>query len=95
VEVFHETETDELILLDGMHRWRASLAYGFAELPCLMMDRDRAEVCRGYVPRRRGYERLLTEPSLCKINDMRHVSILRHDLTAAVHSLKYRLIATI
>jgi hypothetical protein len=51
VEVFHEPATDELILLDGMHRWRASLAYGFAELPCLMMSRDWADVCRGYVPR--------------------------------------------
>jgi RHS repeat-associated protein len=27
VEVFYEPETDELVLLDGMHRWRASLAY--------------------------------------------------------------------
>jgi hypothetical protein len=51
VEVFYEPETDELILLDGMHRWRTSLAYGFAELPCLMMDRDWAEVCRRYVRR--------------------------------------------
>ena len=51
VEVFHETETDELILLDGMHRWRASLAYGFAELPCLMMTREWAEEFRGYVQR--------------------------------------------
>jgi hypothetical protein len=50
VEVFYEPETDEFIFLDGMHRWRASLAYGFAELPCLMIDRDWAEVCRGYMP---------------------------------------------
>jgi hypothetical protein len=50
VEVFYEPETDELILLDGMHRWRASLAYGFADLPCLMMTREWAEEFRGYVP---------------------------------------------
>jgi ParB-like chromosome segregation protein Spo0J len=51
VEVFYEPKTDELVLLDGMHRWRASLAYGFAELPCLMMTREWAEEFRGYVPR--------------------------------------------
>lgn len=51
VEVFYEPTTDELILLDGMHRWRALLAYGFVELPCLMMTREWAEEFRGYVPR--------------------------------------------
>jgi hypothetical protein len=50
VEVFYESQTDELILLDGMHRWRASLGYGFAELPCLMMTRVWAEEFRGYMP---------------------------------------------
>jgi hypothetical protein len=49
VEVFYEPQADELILLDGMHRWRASLAYGFAEIPCLMMTREWAEEFRGYV----------------------------------------------
>ena len=50
VEVFYEQETDELILLDGMHRWRASLAYGFAEIPSVMMTREWAEEFRGYAP---------------------------------------------
>jgi hypothetical protein len=51
VEVFYEPSTDELTLLDGMHRWRAPLAYGFAELPSLLMTREWAEEFRGYVPR--------------------------------------------
>jgi ParB-like nuclease domain len=53
VEVFYETATQphQFVLLDGFHRWRASLAYGFRELPCLLMERDWAEVCRGYVRR--------------------------------------------
>jgi hypothetical protein len=50
-EVFYEQEEDQLILLDGMHRWRASLAYGFAEIPCLLMTREWAAEFRGYVRR--------------------------------------------
>jgi hypothetical protein len=38
-------------LISAGDRWRASLAYGFAELPCLMMTRDWAEEFRGYARR--------------------------------------------
>ena len=65
VEVFYEPETDELILLDGMHWWRASLAYGFAELPCLAVTRERAEEFRGYAPRPQSSARRIS--SLCRI----------------------------
>ena len=40
---------EQAALLDGMHRWRISLAAGFTHLPCLCKSRDDAEVAYGYV----------------------------------------------
>jgi hypothetical protein len=48
VEVFYEPSTTEFHLLDGAHRWRASLAFGFPQIPCELKTRDFAEVARGY-----------------------------------------------
>jgi hypothetical protein len=48
VEVFYEPRTTEFHLLDGAHRWRASLAFGFPQIPCELKTRDFAEVARGY-----------------------------------------------
>jgi hypothetical protein len=48
VEAFYEPRTTEFHLLDGAHRWRASLAFGFRQIPCELKSRDFAEVARGY-----------------------------------------------
>jgi hypothetical protein len=48
VEVFYEPRTTEFHLLDGAHRWRASLAFGFPQIPCEFKTRNFAEVARGY-----------------------------------------------
>jgi hypothetical protein len=48
VEVFYEPRMTEFHLLDGAHRWRASLAFGFHQIPCELKTRDFAEVARGY-----------------------------------------------
>jgi hypothetical protein len=48
VEAFYEPSTAEFHLLDGVHRWRASLAFGFPQIPCELKSRDFAEVARGY-----------------------------------------------
>jgi hypothetical protein len=48
VEAFYEPCTSEFHLLDGTHRWRACLAFGFAQIPCELKTRDFAEVARGY-----------------------------------------------
>jgi hypothetical protein len=48
VEVFYEPRKTEFHLLDGAHRWRASLAFGFPQIPCELKTRDYAEVARGY-----------------------------------------------
>jgi ParB-like nuclease family protein len=40
---------EQAILLDGMHRWRISLAAGFTHLRCLCKSRDAAELGYGYV----------------------------------------------
>jgi hypothetical protein len=48
VEAFYEPRTTEFHLLDGVHRWRASLAFGFPQIPCELKTRDFAEVARGY-----------------------------------------------
>lgn len=53
VEVFHEMQTEPAAyhLLDGMHRWRASQALGFAMLPALLVERDYAGFARGHPAR--------------------------------------------
>jgi hypothetical protein len=48
VEAFYEPRTTDFHLLDGEHRWRASLAYGFPQIPCELKTREFAEVARGY-----------------------------------------------
>lgn len=48
VEAFYEPSTTEFHLLDGVHRWRASLAFGFRQIPCELKTREFAEVARGY-----------------------------------------------
>lgn len=48
VEVFYEPHTTGFHLLDGAHRWRASLAFGFPQIPCELKTREFAEVARGY-----------------------------------------------
>ena len=48
VEAFYEPTTTEFHLLDGLHRWRASLACGFRQIPCELKTREFAEVARGY-----------------------------------------------
>jgi hypothetical protein len=48
VEAFYEPRTTQFHLLDGVHRWRASLAFGFPQIPCELKTRDFAEVARGY-----------------------------------------------
>jgi hypothetical protein len=48
VEAFYEPRTTEFHLLDGLHRWRASLAFGFRQIPCELKTREFAEVARGY-----------------------------------------------
>jgi hypothetical protein len=48
VEAFYEPRTTHFHLLDGVHRWRASLAFGFPQIPCELKTRDFAEVARGY-----------------------------------------------
>lgn len=48
VEVFYEPQTTEFHLLDGLHRWRASFAFGFPQIPCELTTREFAEVARGY-----------------------------------------------
>jgi hypothetical protein len=48
VEAFYEPLTREFHLLDGTHRWKACLAFGFAQIPCELKTRDFAEVARGY-----------------------------------------------
>jgi hypothetical protein len=45
VEVYYEPH--QFHLLDGMHRWRTSQAYGYAEIPCLLMTREYAVDFRG------------------------------------------------
>ena len=48
VEAFYEPSKAEFHLLDGVHRWRASLAFGFPQIPCELKTRNFAEVARGY-----------------------------------------------
>jgi len=42
--VFREPCAASAVLLDGMHRWRLSLALGFAAIPAIQPTRDDAEL---------------------------------------------------
>lgn len=50
VEAFYEQDKRVFHLLDGAHRWRASLAYGYVQIPCELKTLDFAQVARGYRP---------------------------------------------
>jgi ParB-like chromosome segregation protein Spo0J len=50
VQVYHDAQVDLFDLIHGQHRWRASLAYGFTRIPCLMLSLDEA-LEAGYKPR--------------------------------------------
>ena len=51
VEVFCEPDPPAVHLLHGAHRWRASLTFGFSQLPCEPKTRSFAKEFRGYPPR--------------------------------------------
>jgi hypothetical protein len=48
VVVFREPGASTATLLDGVHRWRASLALGFSSIPCTQPSREDAELCYRY-----------------------------------------------
>jgi len=48
VDVFHDAGLAATHLLGGMHRWRASLAFGFVMIPCNPHSRSDAEGAFGY-----------------------------------------------
>jgi hypothetical protein len=48
VVVFREPDAATATLLDGMHRWRVSLALGFSSIPCTQPSRDDAKLCYRY-----------------------------------------------
>jgi len=41
--VFCETEPPGIHLIHGAHRWRASLAFGFTQIPAILLERWEAE----------------------------------------------------
>ena len=45
VPIYHEPVSGRIYLLDGMHRWRASLAIGFPLFPAILCTRTEAEEC--------------------------------------------------
>lgn len=50
VPVYHDAKARVFDLRDGTHRWRCSLAYGFTQIPCLLLTLDEA-LETGYTPR--------------------------------------------
>lgn len=49
VVVFREPGAPTAALLDGLHRWRISLALGFLAIPAMQPTRDAADLGYGYV----------------------------------------------
>jgi hypothetical protein len=50
VVAYRDASVGVVDLLNGVHRWRASLAYGFTHIPCLLVTLTEA-LETGYVPR--------------------------------------------
>jgi hypothetical protein len=50
VLAYHDAHRDVFDLIQGTHRWRCSLAYGFTRLPCLLVTLPEA-LEAGYKPR--------------------------------------------
>ncbi len=40
VPAYHDAKARVFDLRDGTHRWRCSLAYGFTQIPCLLLTLD-------------------------------------------------------
>jgi hypothetical protein len=53
VIAFRETDPPGIHLIHGAHRWRASLVWGFAPIPAILVTRTEAEEA-GYVGRPEG-----------------------------------------